>query len=1173
VVVVFGLNIFWDSFERRHKKLDIGGGMSAMGDEEKTRQQLIDELKKRYARVAELEKIQERHRKDDEPFKNSDEKLRRIFESVKDGIVFTDLDGNIVEINNRILQLGEYASKSEVIGINALDTITPSDREKALKNMMELMKTGVVGTEEFNLIKSDGTVYPSEITASLMKDESGNPVGFVSVIRDITERKETVEALSESEERLRILFETTKEGLVTVDSEGKILSANPAAAKLLGYSSHEDLIGMQTQDFYIDLEQREVILKELKKKDFVKDFEISVKRKDGTVAYVLLSITVQNDEKGNFLRSDGIFRDITERKKAEEALKSAAQQWKDTFDAINDSVCIIDMDRRMVQCNEATNRLLNKPSKYILKHDCCELFHGSPEPIKECPMIRMIETSKRESMDLQIEGKWFNVTVDPIRDSEGDLVGAVHIMKDVTKIKNVEEELRASEKKFRLVAENIQDVFWLSTPGIKEMIYISPGYEKIWGRSLESLYESPQSFIDAIHLEDQERVKAGLKEHAQGKWDFEYRIVRPDGSIRWIKDRGFPIYDEEGNLYRMTGIATDINERKKTEEALRKSEEKRRLFMDSATESFTIWDAELNLIEENKVSNEFLPPEMRLESRIGKNMADMMPDLRMSGRYDKYMNVIKTGVPLVIKDLVPPPKFGKKHWMARAFKVGSGLGIITTDITEQKKVEKALKESEEKYRSLVEHIPDVTWTTDENGVTIYISPNVEKIYGYTPKEIYKAGEKLWFGRIHTEDVSRVKKAFNALLKKGRPLDIEYRIQRKDGEWIWLEDRSIGTYEKEGVKYADGVFFDITKRKRAEEELIRHSTAVKMSSESVLISDLDGNILDLNDATVKMVGVSSRNELLGKKAIDIISPEDRMKVRTITIDLIKKGHLKNIEYLIQRKDGTKIPVELSASVMRDPQGKPIGIVGISRDISERKRAETEMRKRLMRFDIANGNTYLVKESVTNISVQAFKDLLNIGYNGTVISRTPIKEFTESIKGEFEFFWLAEKEESKSLTPKLGEIQKKLEKLGKNDVVLLDRLDYIIQKNGFKKTLVFIQRQRERAYISGCIFIFSIDPSTLNPMELRLLEKESKEVLPQQTIPLGDDLTEIMNFVYNQNLLGIMPSHTVLCRELDISKPTARKRIRNLVSFGFIREGKKGRTKVMELTEKGRTFFRE
>ncbi len=165
----------------------------------------------------------------------------------------------------------------------------------------------------------------------------------------------------------------------------------------------------------------------------------------------------------------------------------------------------------------------------------------------------------------------------------------------------------------------------------------------------------------------------------------------------------------------------------------------------------------------------------------------------------------------------------------------SGFQVIVHDITERKGAEEALQESERRYRLLTENVPTVVWVTSQDGRTIFISSNVEKAYGYSPDEILEEGDALWFGRIHPEDKDRVKDAFELLFSKQRQFDIEYRIQRKDGQWIWLHDRANIVEEKEGHLYAYGVFSDITERKQAEQEIRRRNRELALLNRVIAAS--------------------------------------------------------------------------------------------------------------------------------------------------------------------------------------------------------------------------------------------------------------------------------------------------------------------------------------------------
>ena len=169
------------------------------------------------------------------------------------------------------------------------------------------------------------------------------------------------------------------------------------------------------------------------------------------------------------------------------------------------------------------------------------------------------------------EYRWFLNRTVPLRDEQGKIVKWYGTATDIEDRKRAEEALRESEEKFRQLAENVREVVWMTTPAMDELLYVSPAYQNIWGRSLESLRQRPRSFMEAIHPEDRERVVGTLERHRVQGFEVEYRVVRPDGSVRWIRDRGFPVKDRSGKVYRVAGVAEDITERRHAGDALRRS--------------------------------------------------------------------------------------------------------------------------------------------------------------------------------------------------------------------------------------------------------------------------------------------------------------------------------------------------------------------------------------------------------------------------------------------------------------------------------------------------------------------------------------------------------------------------------------------------------------------------
>ncbi|MCP4687211.1 MAG: PAS domain S-box protein, partial [Desulfobacterales bacterium] len=284
----------------------------------------------------------------------------------------------------------------------------------------------------------------------------------------------------------------------------------------------------------------------------------------------------------------------------------------------------------------------------------------------------------------------------------------------------------------------------------------------------------------------------------------------------------------------------------------------------------------------------------------------------------------------------------------------SGVVLTFRDITERERAEEALRESEEKHRSLIVNIPDVTWTTDQEGVTTFLSPNIEAVYGYAPSEIYEAGERLWLGRIHPGDVENVTRAFEALFVDGKPFDIEYRIRRKDGEWIWAHDRSISTYEKNGMRYADGVFIDITERKRAEEALReseeKFSTIFKLSPNALVLTGIeDGKLYEINKSFTRMFGYT-KEEIEGRTSLDLKIWPNRDERKEVIEKLVEEGKLEDEEIRYGVKSGEILDAQVSAAIIK-VNNNPVVLAEVM-DVTEKKKAERALKKAKEAAEAAN-----------------------------------------------------------------------------------------------------------------------------------------------------------------------------------------------------------------------------
>jgi PAS domain S-box-containing protein len=275
-----------------------------------------------------------------------------------------------------------------------------------------------------------------------------------------------------------------------------------------------------------------------------------------------------------------LLRHVQEHLRQSEAAKQAA-----ILNALPAFIALLDPRGVILSVNETWREFASATGIQDPGHEVglnyleiCEraVSEDAPEAHRVAAGIRSVLDGGSKSFSIEYTGhapmepRSFLLTVTPLADDRRN--GAIVMHLDVTAERHAEERLRAGELRFRQIAENISEVFWLTDPAKNQVLYVSPAYEEIWGRSCENLYHSPSDWIDAIYREDRERVIQSLPKQASGEYAEEYRIVRPDGTIRWIRDRAFPVVRNEGDVYRIAGIAEDITESRRAADELHESQ-------------------------------------------------------------------------------------------------------------------------------------------------------------------------------------------------------------------------------------------------------------------------------------------------------------------------------------------------------------------------------------------------------------------------------------------------------------------------------------------------------------------------------------------------------------------------------------------------------------------------
>ncbi len=413
---------------------------------------------------------------------------------------------------------------------------------------------------------------------------------------DITDRKKTEDALRESEQKFSSILKSIQDVVWSFSlKDGELIYMSPSVEQMLGRKPEEFsrdknlwIKCAHPEDIVVVIEKR---YRELEKKGFSEE-EHRIVRKDGSIGWIRNRVKLAYDENGEPERVDGLFTDITEQKKKEEELKASEGRFKSLATSSKDAVLIADESGKIVYCNSAAETITGYTTDELLGKSSLLLRPPRLRDVQAKKLEKYILEGKFENRFLESSlvrksGEEFPVEVSTTSWKQGGKTFFGGFIRDITERKQAEEALRRSEAKVSSILNSLEDVVMSFSIEAEELIYLSPSAEKLFGRKVEDFKENKQLWMEYIHPDDINIIEDGYNQLGEkGLSETEYRIIRPDGDIKWVRDRVKIIYDEKGEPVFMNGLASDITERKKAEEE--RLEMERRLLHSQKLESLGI---------------------------------------------------------------------------------------------------------------------------------------------------------------------------------------------------------------------------------------------------------------------------------------------------------------------------------------------------------------------------------------------------------------------------------------------------------------------------------------------------------------------------------------------------------------------------------------------------------
>ncbi len=516
--------------------------------------------------------------------------------------------------------------------------------------------------------------------------------------------------ITESNRRLEAILDSSQNAIIMVDLDNKIIASNRRARDFFCLDVNT-MLGMQLTEFhklirncFVPPEAFERLANYLLKNpdtdldslhDIEKLYERSLELHTGELKYVSAFAIPVTDKENHKLGSVWTYTDITKMKRADEQLRAIVEASPIPF------IVTRRKDGKILYANEPMAEIVGlKRQEVVGKHTID--FYANAED-RKIVLDKIAKEGSVRNYEVQIKKAdgtttWMIFSIEPeVIGDEAVLIGSLY---DINERKKAEDALRESEERFRQLNENIKEVFWMVDLQLHKMIYVSPSYEEIFGRPRSALYEEPEDWLQAVHPEDMEKLSGDMAQAGRQENEQEFRIIRGQGEIRWIRSRAFPVRNEQGEIFRYCGVSEDVTERKLAEEKLRLYKQ---IFMNS-NDPITILDPQGVLVEQNPASRKLNG--YSDEELIGKTpgvfvgeetFAQIGEALRKTGNFrGEIKSHPKTGAPIDVE--------------LSAFTMYNDKGEVTyrigfaRDITERKRQELALQQSLQELEKANQHL-------------------------------------------------------------------------------------------------------------------------------------------------------------------------------------------------------------------------------------------------------------------------------------------------------------------------------------------------------------------------------------------------------------------------------------------------------------------------------------